>query len=316
MKRFLLYLFALSVAIILGVFIAHDPGYSLFAYGHWTIEMPLWLYGLLFLFCLLVAYNLSSLIDGANRLNQRFETWKQQSHQKKLCDKMTLGLFALNLTQWEKAEACFSATIKSSPLPLVNYLNAAYAAHQQQRYVERDQYLQQATDAFPKHIIAIEIVRARLLLAQRDFTAAETLLLAILQKNSKQLSALHLLRRLYCEQQAWQKLGPLLPNFKKQWDEQWIAYYGLYQSDNLTKQLKTAEAWQKAHSDSPGLYLSLGRLCIALQQWREAKNYLLTSVELKPQAVTYKLLAQCYEQMQLPQEAVTACKNALTCMTN
>ena len=43
MKRLIIYLIILVAAVWLGLKIAEDPGYALFAYQRWTVEMPLWL---------------------------------------------------------------------------------------------------------------------------------------------------------------------------------------------------------------------------------------------------------------------------------
>ena len=43
MMRFIFFVVVLIFAVWLGLHIQSDPGYALFSYGHWTIELPLWL---------------------------------------------------------------------------------------------------------------------------------------------------------------------------------------------------------------------------------------------------------------------------------
>ena len=79
MKQLLFYLLILTVAIFCGVHIAKDPGYALFAYQHWTVEMPLWLAIFLGVFFVLALYYLISFLHSAGRLNRRYERWRTQN---------------------------------------------------------------------------------------------------------------------------------------------------------------------------------------------------------------------------------------------
>ena len=42
MWRFIFLVLILMVSVLVGLKIAEDPGYAIFAYKHWTMEMPLW----------------------------------------------------------------------------------------------------------------------------------------------------------------------------------------------------------------------------------------------------------------------------------
>ena len=71
MKRFIFYLFLLLAAVWLGLKIKADPGYALFAYQHWTVEMPLWFAGFLIFLTYLAFYALTRLLYNTGTLGHR-----------------------------------------------------------------------------------------------------------------------------------------------------------------------------------------------------------------------------------------------------
>ena len=105
MKRFLLYLFIFAVAIYFGLQIVKDPGYALFAYGQWTMEMPLWFLAVVFVllfFLMQLGCNIVSFIlSGCKRLGGYLENWQQQRAQKLT----NQGLLQLAEGNWAKAES-------------------------------------------------------------------------------------------------------------------------------------------------------------------------------------------------------------------
>ena len=70
MRKLLLLLLVLLLSVWLGLQIAADPGYALFTYRGWSIEIPLWLAFLSDLLLFLVLYGLIRLIVGIRRLSR------------------------------------------------------------------------------------------------------------------------------------------------------------------------------------------------------------------------------------------------------
>ena len=58
------------------------------------------------------------------------------------------------------------------------------------------------------------------------------------------------------------------------WDESLAALYGRLPIGRLDARRGNAERWLQAHSGSPGLLVSLARLCRAQGQWPQAEGYL------------------------------------------
>jgi len=81
---------------------------------------------------------------------------------------------------------------------------------------------------------------------------------------------------------------------------------------NLDEQDKiiTAEKWLKRNPENPNLLQNLGHLCLKQKLWDKAKEYLLKSSDLMSQSKTYKLLAQYYDAVGEPDNALQAYQQA------
>jgi HemY protein len=77
----------------------------------------------------------------------------------------------------------------------------------------------------------------------------------------------------------------------KHWHEPLVAIYAQLNSSNPQRQLETAETWLHGHSRSAVLLLALGKLCIKCELWGKARNYLESSLGIKPLVETYLQLA-------------------------
>ncbi len=84
-------------------------------------------------------------------------------------------------------------------------------------------------------------------------------------------------------------------HLNQQWHESLLHKYASLHVSQPQKQLETAEAWLQQHSRNPVLLLALGKLCIKSELWGKAKNYLETSLSIKPMAETYLSLAVLLE---------------------
>ena len=67
MKTFLIFTILFIVAIFAGLVIVQDPGYAYFSYADWSLEMPLWLAALLFLFVIFSTYLLVRAVNNISR---------------------------------------------------------------------------------------------------------------------------------------------------------------------------------------------------------------------------------------------------------
>ncbi|MFT6220722.1 MAG: HemY protein [Candidatus Endobugula sp.] len=84
----------------------------------------------------------------------------------------------------------------------------------------------------------------------------------------------------------------LARNINREWNESWVRQYGLLIYSDAQSALAQAESWLKQEQSNAVLLLTLGRLCLQNQQWGRAKDFLLSSITIKPLAESYAELAR------------------------
>lgn len=209
------FIIVLILATGLGVIISQDPGYALFSYGHWTVEMPLWLSA--FLIILMIALSLftiwfiKTLFSGSDKVKL---WWKK--HQEKTARLQTYkGFLALAEGRWKNAEHYLIQSASNSDTPLINYLSAAQAAEEGNAPQRRDQYLQLALDAGAGSDMAIRLTQAQLQFKHGELEESVRNLQRLHINAPKHPKVLRLLCTLYEAMLDWPALYSLLPECRK-----------------------------------------------------------------------------------------------------
>lgn len=215
MGRFIWFLIIFIFSVWLGLKIAQDPGYAVFAYQHWTVEMPLWFAIVAFIILVMILYGLLRFLDGIDFSLYRLKNWLKWRRKYKSYSKTNRGLLELIEGNWRGAEFYLLKGIPQSDAPLINYLGAAKAAHEQQAYDRRDGYLRKAHDLAPQAEIATGLTQAQLLLDQGQLEQSLATLDQLRTLAPKQGLVLKLLEKLYIRLGDWQSLIKLLPSLKK-----------------------------------------------------------------------------------------------------
>lgn len=211
MRRFFAYLLAFIVAVVLGVSIAHDPGYAIFHYRHTTVSMPLWLATLAFIIIFIVVIIILRIFNRAHSTFIKIGAWRKHALFLRAQEKGQRGLLEMIEGHYETAELYLKDSLKKSATPLINYLSAAQAAHELGAYERRDDYFLKAQEKIPSAKIPIYIMQAELLLQQHNLDAAEKIILRLKKLAPKHKTVLKLLKELYIQQQHFDKLLSLLP---------------------------------------------------------------------------------------------------------
>lgn len=102
---------------------------------------------------------------------------------------------------------------------------------------------------------------------------------------------------------------------KHEWQEKLIRLYGHLSHPSPQKLLNLAENWISSHAESPGLLLTLGRLCEKQQLWGKAQRYLEASLSLEPHPETYAQLGSLLEKMNKPEMGAQYFKKGLLLAT-
>jgi HemY protein len=78
------------------------------------------------------------------------------------------------------------------------------------------------------------------------------------------------------------------------WDETLLLLYGSLQTDNVARQLATAEALLPHHKDDGVLLTILGKLSLKCKELEKAEQYLSASLAIDPSVQAYRLLGDLY----------------------
>ncbi len=93
------------------------------------------------------------------------------------------------------------------------------------------------------------------------------------------------------------------------WDEKLAELYGNISAPDVTAQIQQATTWKKSNGESAALLLTLGNLSYKNQQWAEAKDYVVSSIEIKPSTSGFFLLGKILEAIDDPVAALEAYKH-------
>lgn len=215
MWRLIVFLCLLLLSVWVGIEIVKHPGYLLLVYKPWMVQMPFW-FALLSLLILFFLFYL--LIDSIDRLQFmwfRLKNWLQFRREHQFYSKTQQGLSALIEARWKKSEKLLISGVNQTGEPLMNYLGAAKAAHEQQAYDRRDAYIQKAYKIAPSADLAIGITQAELELEQNKYEQAAATLNHLKQMAPRHPRVLKLLEKVYIHLGDWKNLLTIIPNMYK-----------------------------------------------------------------------------------------------------
>lgn len=95
------------------------------------------------------------------------------------------------------------------------------------------------------------------------------------------------------------------------WDERLVYLYGDVQESDSAAQQSVAEKWLAQHADDGVLLLTLGKISLRMQLWGKARSYLEASINARPDAESYRLLAGLLEQLDEPEQAAECYRQGL-----
>lgn len=215
MLRLVFYTALLIGAVWLGVSVSADPGYAIFAFGHWTVEMPLWFAALSLIVASFLLVKLSRLVGLSQAATSHLHNWRERRHFRRSRQATNKGLMELAEGQWAKAERLLLQGARYSETPLINFLAAARAAQAQGIDARRDEYLRMAHSAMPEAEVAIGLAQAELQVRHSQYEQGLATLRHLRQLVPDHVYVLKLLKHLYVELQDWQGLYDLLPALRK-----------------------------------------------------------------------------------------------------
>lgn len=215
MLRLSIFLLLLIASVWLGVEVVKHPGYLLLYYQPWMVQMPIWFVMVSLIVIFGLFYFIVDSLDRLSFLWYRIKNWFRIRREHKSYSQTQHGLTLLIEGRWKKAEGLLLAGLKQSYEPLMNYLGAAKAAHEQGAFVRRDQYLQSAYKEVPDADLAIGLTQAEFDLAQHQYEHAIATLNHLRQSSPRHPRILSLLEKAYVHLGDWKKVKDLLPAMRK-----------------------------------------------------------------------------------------------------
>lgn len=215
MGRLIIFLIILIASVWIGIEIVRHPGYLLMTYDPWMVQMPIWFALICLILAFVLFYFLINSIDQIHFLWFRLKNWLRFRREHQSYSKTQHGLSLLIEGEWKKAEKLLLAGLNQSYEPLINYLGAAKAAHEQRAYERRDSYIQKAYEVAPKADLSIGLLKAELELSQDQLEHAVATLNHLKQTSPRHPRVLKLLERAYIRLGDWKNLLNLLPQLRK-----------------------------------------------------------------------------------------------------
>jgi len=216
MRRLIILIIALVVAVWIGVKIAEDPGYVLLSYQTWTIEMPLWFTAIALIFSFIILYFLARLLRHVSDLPARLRAWSKRRRERSVQHFTHQGLLALAAGKWTAAEKKLLKAARHNAAAWMNYIGAARAAYEQGDSEKRDRYLQHAVMATTEAEVAVGLEQAQVQIEQQQLEQALATLQRLHQIVPKQNYILRLLLQVCASLKDWQMILELLPKARKQ----------------------------------------------------------------------------------------------------
>jgi len=237
---------------VLTIYVIQEPGYIVLQWDVWQVELSLALGILALVLTVLLLFVGLEVLAGLFKMPGRLgRSYREYRGQKKLTA-LVRGLQYLLLSDWSKAEQLLDKSAAHLPQPAVGYLAAAYSAHKQGDFQQRNQYLKKARDVDKKDQGLVSLFACRLLIEQGEYREAIEGLKKLCAKLPKNAQAFAMLANAYEQTGDFEALYLLLPHLKKNkalsTDEQKALTVKIYhhrlRSAHLSAQLQTV--WNSA----------------------------------------------------------------------
>lgn len=205
----------LILATGVGILLGQDPGYALFAYKGWTVEMPLWLTFAMILLSIIVIlfgiYLFQAFFSLFHTLRIKWHHW----HKTRARRQTAQGLLELAKGRWKNAERFLIQGATLSDTPLINYLSAAKAAEERGHLMSRDHYLKQALEHAEDSDWVVRLTKAQLQLKEGQLDDSLAILKQLYQQEPNNVQVLKYLCMVYEAQGDYPAVLILLPSLRK-----------------------------------------------------------------------------------------------------
>lgn len=213
----LLFIIVLMLGLgIAGVLLTNsDNSYFLIVAGPWQLENNLTILALLIILSYVAIWLTYKTLRAIWKMPNSLDAYSFKRKRNSANKHLNQGLIDLIECNWDNAEKNLLKDVDYSETPLLNYLGAARAASQQNKFDARDQHLKAAHATAEKADVAILLTQADLQLNHRQTEQALATLSRLRQVAPRHGYVLKLLSRLHHQLREWDKLAEILPELRK-----------------------------------------------------------------------------------------------------
>ncbi len=225
MKLGLLIIIALLASAIAASLLLADPGYVVINFRGWLVEMSVPVLLALIALIFVSAWLTVKLFRAPRKLGEAAGRFRVS----RAGQRLTQGVIEVAEGNFAKGERLLARAADVSEAPLLNYLQAARAAHLLGQDERRDRWLREAYEHLPEATNAVLLTQAELQLDQAQYEPALATLRQIEENSPNHSHALALLGRLYYRLEDWTHLSEILPKLRKhgRLDDETLATWSL-----------------------------------------------------------------------------------------
>ena len=246
MKFGLIVIVTLLIGAIAANYLVQDVGYVAIQFRGYLVEMSVPALIVIAATALFAIWLVMKVFRAPRKLGEAVGRYKSG----RAGQRLTRGVIEVAEGNFARGERLLARAAGVSEAPLLNYLQAARAAHLLGQDERRDAWLKQAYETLPGATNAVLLTQAELQLDQQQYEQALATLRQIEENSPNHGHALTLLGRLYFRLEDWEHLGQLLPRLKKhgrldpQTFDAWSVRVHVEKLKQAADGMAVAEAWK------------------------------------------------------------------------
>ncbi len=212
-------LFKITLATLIGGFLTwqltKNNSYIQIVYGNYTVDMSLWslvlILSILFVVTLLLKNTIRVIVDPSQKLIKDFSEFKAKKNQ----FLVSRGLLYFVQGEWINARKDLEKSAKDSPMPIVNYLAAAFSAYEAGDFEDADQLITKAQKNNTKKDIAVVLIKAKMYVRKKNYTKALEILKPLLKSYPSNSAILKELYTIFMSLEDSENVKNLFPDLKR-----------------------------------------------------------------------------------------------------
>lgn len=214
MIRLIFLFLVLGAGLFVGTQFSGQQGYVLISIANKTIEMSVTTMAIFVIALLAALFGLEYLFKKLIYASSTTWSWFSVRKLKRSRRYTNEGIIKLLEGDWKGAEKKVTRWANHHDMPLLCYLVASQAAHEQGNTAERDKYIELASQQ-DDSLLAVELTKAKQQISESNYEAAFDTLSNLKGSHPNNTAVLGLLKATYIQLKLWQPLLDLTPKLVK-----------------------------------------------------------------------------------------------------